>query len=383
MTFSSFQTSDQVEYTIPNSIVVITQFYVITEGIPVDINPSVLSITMNISTSTVVTSSTSTTSLTITTSLTQTKTGYTGSTITTSVTSTTSLTHTVTDSSSTSSTNAISSTTKYNYSSYTQLTTANMMSSYTSQSTTKSIVTATNSDTVTDSSSTSSTNAISSTTKYNYSSYTQLTTANMMSSYTSQSTTKSIVTATNSDMVPTSSSNILILSSSVQTGYYTSNSIDISLTSQVIEPSSVIRSDENYKRILLYVGIAAVVIILIIMIVITTGMICYCLRKRKAQQIANNMSDAYLISSTSVDQYIWSDEVTTLHSQEDITIDEEHEALLSDTTESIVSQNTNVSNSHHETIKEVSDRDKDDAQLIVNEEMELENLVSDPHESQL
>ena len=93
------------------------------------------------------------------------------------------------------------------------------------------------------------------------------------------------------------------------------------------------------------------------------------------------MSDAYLAPSNSVDQNIWSDVVTTLHSREDITIDEEHEPLLSRTTESIVFQNTNVSSSHHETIKEVSD--KDVAQLIVNEEMELENLVSDPHESQL
>ena len=309
MSFSTFQTRDQVEYPIPNSIVnqsalAITELFVITEGIPVDINPSVLSTTIN-GTSTVLTS-------------------------TTSLTSITSLTHTVTDS--TSSTNAISSTTKYNYSSYAQSTT--------------------------------------------------ISSVNKVSSYTSQSITNSFVTATTSDMVPTSSSIILIFSSSVQTGYYTSNSIDISLTSQVIEPSSVIRtSEENYKHILLYVGIAAAVIILIIMIVNITGIICYCQRKRKARQIEYNMSDAYLISSTSVDQNIWSDEVTTLDSQEDKTIDEEHEPLLLGTTKAIVSQNTTVSSSHHETVKKVSD--KDDAQLIVNEGMELKNLVSNADESEL
>ena len=318
MAFSTFHPSENVEYTIPKfivdqSVLVITQLFVITEGIPVDTNPSVLSIDlqgMKSSTSTVLTSGTSTTGLTSSTSLTYTIIYSTGST---------------------------SSIAKHNYSSYIQSTTVFSTSS-----------------------------------------------VNTLSSYTSQSTTKSIVTANNSDMVPTSSSNILIFSSSVQTGYYTNNSIDISLTSQVIEPSSVIRtSNENYKHILLYVGIAAVVIILIIMIVITTGMICYCRRKRKAQQIVYNMSDAYLISSTSVDPNILNDEGATNTSQEDITIDEEHEPVLSNTTESIVSQNTNVSNSHHETIEEDVSTKDDDAQLIVNEEMELENLVSIPDESEL
>ena len=70
MTFSSFTTSEKGACTIPNSIVnqsvlVITQLFVITEGIPVDINPSVLSTTMN-STSTVLTSGTSTTESTVT-----------------------------------------------------------------------------------------------------------------------------------------------------------------------------------------------------------------------------------------------------------------------------------------------------------------------------
>ena len=95
------------------------------------------------------------------------------------------------------------------------------------------------------------------------------------------------------------------------------------------------------------------------------------------------MSDAYLISSTSVDPNILNDEGATNTSQEDITIDEEHEPVLSNTTESIVSQNTNVSNSHHETIEEDVSTKDDDAQLIVNEEMELENLVSIPDESEL
>ena len=72
------------------------------------------------------------------------------------------------------------------------------------------------------------------------------------------------------------------------------------------------------------------------------------------------MSDAYLTSSTSVDSNILNDEGTTNildeegatnTSQEDITTDEEHEPVLS-TTESIVSQNTNVSSSDHETVSD-------------------------------
>ena len=132
MVFSTFHLSLKVEYTIPNSIIdqsvlVITQLFVIAEGIPVNINPSILSIRMKNTTSTVLSSSTSTESLISTTSLTYTVINSTGST---------------------------SSTAKHNYSSYTQSTTVfstssvNKLSSYTSHSITKSIVTATNSDMV-------------------------------------------------------------------------------------------------------------------------------------------------------------------------------------------------------------------------------------------
>ena len=86
MTFSNFLINHQVEYailnsTIAQSVLVITELFVITEGIPVDINPSVLGM-LGINN----TGSTSTTSVTITTSVTQTGIDFTSSIIATSTT---------------------------------------------------------------------------------------------------------------------------------------------------------------------------------------------------------------------------------------------------------------------------------------------------------